>query len=375
LFAPLLTLKQSLPDALRMEKHPQRGAKPPKQTGRSKPAAHTRSKPDQDLEALPKTRAEFIAPMLLLRTERLPEGASWLYELKLDGYRAIAAKARGKVNLWSRNENDFGARYPTIAAALTPLPDDTVIDGEIVALDDAGKPSFNALQNYGSGHTPLIYYVFDVLVLKGRDLRGQTLEQRRAQLETNVFPFLAEPIRPSPVLPGSLADLITAVKEQGLEGLVAKQRSSRYESGERSGAWQKMRVNEGQEFVIGGYTVGGRTFDALVFGYYEGSRLMYVARTRNGFTPALRTQLLQKFRGLEIPDCPFANLPEKRSGRWGQGLTAAKMKDCRWLKPVLVGQFEFREWTPDDHLRHSRFVALRDDKKATAVRREQARPE
>jgi ATP-dependent DNA ligase len=182
-------------------------------------------------------------------------------------------------------------------------------------------------------------------------LRDLTLEQRRGKLETDVFPLLDEPIRPSPVLPGSLSDLIKAVKEQGLEGLVAKQRGSRYEAGERSGAWQKMRVNEGQEFVIGGYTVGGRTFDALVFGYYEGSRLMYVARTRNGFTQSVRTQLMQKFRGLEIPNCPFVNLPEKRSGRWGQGLTAAKMKDCRWLKPVLVGQFEFREWTPDDHLR------------------------
>jgi bifunctional non-homologous end joining protein LigD len=123
--------------------------------------------------------------------------------------------------------------------------------------------------------------------------------------------------------------------------------------------------------VIGGYSVGGTTFDALVFGYYEGSRLIYVARTRNGFTPALRAQLMQKFhRGLEIPDCPFANLPEKRAGRWGQGLTAAKMKDCRWLKPVLVAQFEFLEWTPDDHLRHSSFVGLREDKKAEDVGRE-----
>ena len=375
LFAPLLTLKQSLPDALRTEESPKRATKPQKKTTRSKPAARTQSETDQDLAALPKARAEFIPPMLLLRTERLQEGASWLYELKLDGYRAIAAKAKGKVHLWSRNENDLGARYPAIAGALTPLPEDTVVDGEIVALDDAGKPSFNALQNYGSAHTPLLYYVFDVPVLKGRDLRGLTLEQRRAKLEADVFPLLDEPIRPSPILPGSLGDLITAVKEQGLEGVVAKQRGSRYEAGERSGAWQKMRVNEGQEFVIGGYTVGGRMFDALVFGLYEGSRLMYVARTRNGFTPSLRTQLMQKFRGLEIPDCPFVNLPEKRSGRWGQGLTAAKMKDCRWLKPVLVGQFEFREWTPDDHLRHSRFVALRDDKKATAVRREQARAE
>jgi ATP-dependent DNA ligase len=134
-----------------------------------------------------------------------------------------------------------------------------------------------------------------------------------------------------------------------------------------------MRVNEGQEFVIGGYTIGGRTFDALVFGYYDGSRLLYAARTRNGFTPPLRESLMRRFRGMETTVCSFANLPEARSGRWGQGLTVAKMGECRWLKPVLVGQFEFREWAPDDHLRHSRFVALRDDKKASDVKREAKR--
>jgi ATP-dependent DNA ligase len=134
----------------------------------------------------------------------------------------------------------------------------------------------------------------------------------------------------------------------------------------------KMRVNEGQEFVIGGYTVGGRAFDALVFGYHQGKELIYVARTRNDFTPSLRDSLMRKFRPLETTDCPFNNLPEARNGRWGQGLTAAKMKDCRWLKPVLVGQFEFREWTSDNHLRHSRFVALREDKRARDVVRENA---
>src|ERR1700730_17980212 len=108
----------------------------------------------------------------------------------------------------------------------------------------------------------------------------------------------------------------------------------------------------------------------MIFGYYECSKLMYVARTRNGFTPALRAELMHRFSGLEIAPCPFANLPYAGPGRWGQGLTAAKMKDCRWLRPALVGQFEFTEWTPDDHLRHSRFVALRADKNAREVVRE-----
>jgi len=122
--------------------------------------------------------------------------------------------------------------------------------------------------------------------------------------------------------------------------------------------------------VIGGYTVGGRTFDAVLFGYYEGERLLYAARTRNGFTPAVREQLLAKFRALETFACPFANLPEARAGRWGDGLTAAKMKDCRWLRPELVGLFEFVEWTPDNHLRHSRFIALRADIEGRDVQKE-----
>jgi DNA ligase D-like protein (predicted ligase) len=317
-----------------------------------------------------KTKATFIAPILLLRTSRLPEGPQWLYELKLDGYRAIAAKVNGEARLWSRNKNNFASRYPSVAAALTKLPNDTVIDGEIVAIDESGKPSFNALQNDGSSEAPLIYYVFDMPVLEGRDLRSQPLEVRRHLLEDKVFPTLGYPIRLSPLLPGTLDQLIEAVRGQGLEGLIAKRKDSRYEAGQRSGAWAKMRINEGQEFVIGGYTLGGRSFDALVFGHYDGPRLMYVARTRNGFTPPLREGLMRRFHGLETVGCPFANLPEISTGRWGQGLTATKMKDCRWLKPVLVGQFEFREWTPDNHLRDSRFVALRDDKEAREVKRE-----
>jgi len=141
----------------------------------------------------------------------------------------------------------------------------------------------------------------------------------------------------------------------------------------RSGAWQKMRVNQGQEFVIAGYTPTAKNFDALIFGYYEGGTLMYVARTRNGFTPSSRANLFEQFRPLEIDECPFANLPEAGSGRWGQGLTAEKMKECRWLRPVLVGQFEFLGWTPDDHLRHARFVGLRGDKNANDVMREPKR--
>ena len=151
---------------------------------------------------------------------------------------------------------------------------------------------------------------------------------------------------------------------------MAKRRDSLYEPGLRSGAWRKMRINQGQELVIGGYTPSASSFDALVIGYYEQNKLIYAARTRNGFTPASRLELLKKVKLLETPECPFSNLPEAKSGRWGAGLTAAKMKDWRWLKPKIVGQFEFVEWTDINHLRHTKFVALREDKNAKDVHRE-----
>jgi bifunctional non-homologous end joining protein LigD len=317
-----------------------------------------------------KIQASFIEPMLLLRTESLPDGSNWLIELKLDGYRALAIKTGGKLQLRSRNNNDFTARFPAIAKALSSIPDETVIDGELVALDESGRPSFNTLQNYGSSRAPVFYYAFDLLLLSGRSVMNENLDTRRELLERKVLAKVREPVRYSPALSGSLSDLVQSVKVQGLEGLIAKRRDSRYEPGERSGSWQKMRVNQGQEFVIGGYTPTSKNFDALIFGYYEGDKLLYVARTRNGFTPRSREELFAHIRKLETPKCPFSNLPEARSGRWGQGLTAAKMAECRWIRPLLVAQFEFVEWTPDNHLRHSRFMGLREDKKAHDVGRE-----
>jgi DNA ligase D-like protein (predicted ligase) len=322
-----------------------------------------------------KAKGRFIDPMLLLRTDALSiDRGRWEYQLKLDGYRAIAFKTGGKIQLRSRNDNDFSVRYPAVVKGLAKLPDETVIDGEVIALDDDGRPSFSMLQNYGSAQGPVLYFVFDVMVLAGRDVMREPLQARRELLEKKILPTLVEPVRYAAPLDAALAVLVESVKAQGLEGLVAKRLDSRYEPGLRSGAWQKMRVNRGQEFVIGGYTIGTKTFDALIVGYYEGDRLIYAARTRNGFTPALREQLFRKFRGLDITECPFVNLPEAKSGRWGAGLTAAKMKDCRWLKPVLVAQIEFLEWTGEHHLRHTRFMALRDDKAARDVRRDQDGP-
>jgi bifunctional non-homologous end joining protein LigD len=160
------------------------------------------------LTEVAKVKASFIEPMLLLRKSELPEGAARLYEIKLDGYRAVAFETGGKLHLRSRNDNGFNARYPEIAKALAKMPDETVIDGEIVALDEDGKPSFNVLQNFGSSKGPLLYYVFDVMVLAGKDVMGETLDARRELLETKVLSKLGEPIRFSPELKASLPDLL-----------------------------------------------------------------------------------------------------------------------------------------------------------------------
>jgi bifunctional non-homologous end joining protein LigD len=226
------------------------------------------------------------------------------------------------------------------------MPDETVIDGEVVALDATGKPVFSLLQN---GSADVHFYAFDVLMLGGRDVTGEPLVERRELLENRVLPNLSDPVRCSTVLEASLPDLIQSIREQGLEGLVAKRANSRYESGQRSGAWMKMRVNRSEEFIIGGYSIGGSSFDAVIVGHVVDGKLVYVARTRSGFTPALRAELLRRMKLLEVGECPFNNLPEIRPRRWGEGLTADKMQDCRWLRPELTARFEFLEWTEVDN--------------------------
>jgi ATP-dependent DNA ligase len=192
-----------------------------------------------------KQKARFIDPMLLLKMERLPEGSDLLYELKLDGYRAIAYKTAGKVYLRSRNDNDIAVRYLSIVTALKAMPDGTVLDGEVVAVDADGKPSFGLLQNYSSTKAPLLFYVFDGMILSGKDVMYEPLDARRALLESKVLPKFKEPIRSSAALDASLPDLIESVKPHGFEGLVGKLGSRIYEPGRRSGSWMKMRVNQG----------------------------------------------------------------------------------------------------------------------------------
>jgi len=184
---------------------------------------------------------------------------------------------------------------------------------------------------------------------------------------TGALSTVSDPIRLSEAFETAPADLIRAAKAQSLEGILAKRKDSLYEPGKRSGAWLKYRINRGQEFVIGGYTPD-HPFDALIVGYYESDKLFYAAKVRNGFVPQVRRDVYRKFKDLETDTCPFANLPEKKRTMWA--LTREEMKNCVWLKPELVAQVEFADWTPDGHLRHSKFVGLRNDKNAESVTRE-----
>jgi ATP-dependent DNA ligase len=168
----------------------------------------------------------------------------------------------------------------------------------------------------------------------------------------------------------SAAEILSFVKKQGLEGVVAKRADSVYQPGLRTGLWTKHRINLSQEFVIGGYTPGTHGFDALIVGFYRGKDFIYAARVRAGLVPATRRDVFNKIKDLKATKCPFVNLPELADGRWGAGLTAEKMKECVWLNPEAVAQIAFLEWTGADHLRHTKFLALRDDKDPKKVVRE-----
>jgi bifunctional non-homologous end joining protein LigD len=271
--------------------------------------------------------ASFIEPMPCVAVKKLPEGYAWQYELKLDGYRALAVKHDGRVTLFSRNRKPFNGRFPAIAEAFVKLPDDTIIDGEIVAIDESGRPSFSHLQNFSANANAITFYAFDILMWKGKDQRMQPLDKRRDLLRTKAMPKLPA-IHFSESFPADAEKMISAVRSQGLEGIVAKRRDSLYEPGRRNSAWLKMRIGGGQEFVIGGYTPSPKNFDAVLVGYFRDNKLMFAARVRNGFVPSLRTAVFRKFKGLETHKCPFANLPESEKGRWGEGLTAADMEKC-----------------------------------------------
>ncbi len=311
----------------------------------------------------------FVEPMKCKAVAELPEDGEWTFEIKFDGYRCIAVKSGAKVTLFSRNEKKLNSRFPLLATALAEHAYDFALDGEIVALDEKGRPSFQLLQNSESVKPPIFFYAFDLLNHAGEDLRGEPIERRRELLQEMLAAF-SDLIRPSPLLTAPTEEILEAVQKLGLEGVVGKRRGSIYEPNERSGAWIKKRLNREQEFVIGGYVPGARGFDSLVIGVYEKKTLIYVAKVKDGFVPRIREDIFPAIEKLQTDVCPFTNLPEEKASRWGEALTAEKMKECRWVKPSLVCQVEFVEWTDGNKLRHCSFVSMRDDRSAKSVVRE-----
>lgn len=330
--------------------------------------------------AKPAAPAEFVPPMKALGMAAVPAG-NWRLEVKLDGYRAVAVLNAGKVELWSRNHKSLAGDYPEVVTALGKLRcRSAVLDGEIVALDAEGRSRFQLLQRRETARArpPIVYYLFDLLEHDGRRLIRDPLEERRRQLEALMNGSLADrTLRLSPVFEMAPGVLLNEVRKKGLEGVVAKASGSAYEPDRRSGAWIKCRVTNEQEFVIGGFTPprNSRThFGAILVGCYTDSgKLLYAGKVGTGFDAELLASLHGKFEKRRSNACPFANLPLGRRPRFGTGMTAAAMKGVTWLKPALVAQIRFAEWTHDGLLRQPVFLGLRRDKPAKAVVREASR--
>jgi bifunctional non-homologous end joining protein LigD len=313
----------------------------------------------------------FIEPMKARLVSKPPEDGDWIYEIKFDGYRAMTFKDGDAVRLFSRNEKDFGEKFPEIADSVASInADEAIIDGEIVALDKKGVSSFQLLQTIEVGERPPIYYyAFDLLQLNGKDLRKLPLTERKARLD-QILKNAPPGIRYSASLGNDAAKLLKQVAKLGLEGLIAKRNDSIYEPGKRSGAWIKLKSRREQEFVIGGYTnpQGARTnFGALLVGFYEDKRLKFCGKVGTGFNTKLLISLHARLKMIGRDDCPFVNLPELRGSRYSPRITAGEMKKCHWVEPQLVCQAAFSEWTRDDKLRQPAFLGLREDKDAREV--------
>jgi bifunctional non-homologous end joining protein LigD len=251
-----------------------------------------------------------------------------------------------------------------------------VIDGEVVALDEKGRSSFQLLQarEMESRQSPIYFYVFDLLQAAGKNLTGLPLERREALLAA-LCDGAADSLRFSGEIGGDPHALLREVKRLGLEGIIGKQRGSIYEPDRRSGAWIKLKCVNEQEFVIGGFTPpqGARKyFGALLVGYYEKKRLLFAGKVGTGFDTKMLASLYKRFKSGKRDDCPFADLPSKQDGQWVQGITPAMMRRCEWINPVLVCQVKFAEWTRDGKLRQPVFLGLREDKRPAEVVRESA---
>ncbi len=295
-------------------------------------------------------------------TGALPSPADddgWAYEIKWDGYRAIAFVDKGAVRFQSTNLLDLTARWPEMASLPTAVhAASAVLDGEMVALAPDGTPRFELLQR---GEVPVTYVVFDVLAIDGRDTTGLPYEDRR-RLLTELVEAGDHWIVPAHHVGGGEA-LLQAARERSLEGIVAKRLGSVYQPGKRSPAWRKVKVRREQEVVIGGWTKGTGNredvFGAVLVGYYEGSALRYGGAVGTGFDRRLLQSLQRTLADLATDECPFEPPPP-----------ASVRRTARWVRPELVAQIAFAEWTFDGVVRQASFLGLRDDKDPHDVIRE-----
>ena len=335
-----------------------------------KSGAVRKKKPSFDLEkikgALKRALPDFIEPELATLVKEAPRGDEWVHEMKLDGYRMLTRIEDGKAEMYSRNGKEWTASFPSIARCAARLPVDTAwIDGEVVVMEADGRTSFQALQNALSTDNSgsLHYFAFDLLYLNGYDLRKVPLVERKALLE----PLLASApatLRFSSHIQGSGGEFFRQACKLKLEGMISKRAQSIYQGG-RCRDWLKVKCSMRQEMVIGGYTdpEGTRSgFGALLLGVYEpDGKLRYSGKVGTGFNEATLKAMHKKLQALEIKEPAFSNPP--------RGYEA---KGAHWIKPELVAEIEFTEWTNDGTLRHPSFQGLREDKKARDVTRERA---
>ena len=299
-----------------------------------------------------------------------PHNGEWLYEVKFDGYRILAVKNGTDVELWSRNKNLLNERFPTVVSAVAKLSaKKCIVDGEICALNSEGKSSFQLLQNSAEQEHPIVFYAFDLLYEGSRDLRKKKLTERKTLLDALLLNAV-DPIRPSSWFSENTEQVLEKMREVGAEGAIAKRMNSAYEAGERSGAWIKIKFTQSQEFVVVGYTLPRKSracFGALLLGCYEGNRLIYCGRVGTGFSAKRLREIDAKLKPLEI-EAPVVQEIKEPNGRWRP--PGWKASDNRWVKPTLVAQVQFTEWTSDGVLRHPSFLGLREDKNPEDVVRE-----
>jgi bifunctional non-homologous end joining protein LigD len=314
--------------------------------------------------AEPRARRKY-APMLATLAKDVPRGDDWLFEVKWDGYRAIADLHGGEATLTSRKGNDLTGRFESVAKAIeraikTP---DCVLDGEVCALDEEGRATFSAMQQ-GKPGTRYVFVAFDVLEVEGEPLIDRPLTERQERLAT-LIDRRNRTVQISEAFDDGQA-LFRAAQEQQFEGILAKKRDSRYQPGRRSREWLKIKTHGRQEFVIAGYSKGqGRRlgrFGSLILGYWQGDELVYAGNVGTGFTDDEIDRLLSKLKPLERKDSPFREIPKMPKVR----------KDAvHWVEPKLVAEVEFVEWTHDGRLRAPSYQGLREDKASEDVRREE----